>query len=187
MMNQQQDSQGSSSQFEDDKAQSGLVSPWPIQSKRRKHEGPKSEHPSTYDESIPPLSYHAQDHRQAASSSSPKAEASPEATQKTSSDGAIPKMAHRPYSQYTGGWQVPSWARQQQNNSKTIPPLVWFIIGIILFPPLLYIIINIIFPLLLLFILFVLIVMGILLLAFVIIATLWFIGRVDSIKPPFWW
>ena len=123
-MNQQQDSQESSSQFENDKEQSSLASPWVIQGKGSTYKGLKSEHPSTYDESIPPLSYGAQDHPQP-SYSSPKVEASPTATHKTTPETNTPKMAQRPYNQYTGGWQVPPWARPQQNNSRTISPLVW--------------------------------------------------------------
>ena len=183
-MNQQQDSQESSGQFEDDREQSTLASPWLIQGKGRTHEGPKSEHPSTYDESIPPLSYHAQDQVQTSSSSSPQAGASPGATHKTSPQANAPKMAHRPYSQYTGSWQVPSWARPQQNNAGTI----WFyVLAAILALPVLWFIITVILPLVALVILIILIVLGVLLLAVVVIAVLWFISRLDSMKPPFWW
>jgi hypothetical protein len=184
-MNQQQDSQGSSGRFQDDQEQSTLASPWLIQHKGRKHEGPKSEHPSTFDESIPPLSYRAQDQRQTSTSSSPaKAGASPGATYKTSPEADASKRAQRPYSQYTGTWQVPSWAKPQENHFGNI----WFYVLIaILALPVLWFIITVILPLVALVVLVVLVVVGILLLAFVIIAALWFIGRVDSMKPPFWW
>ena len=193
-MNQQQDSQGSSSQFEDDEEHSTFTSPWQIQGKGRTHEGPKSEHPSTYDESIPPLSYRAQDREQAPSS--PKAEGSigvrgstgggTGARVRTSirSEGSARSGASATRTdKYAGGRQVPSWARPQQNNSGT----VWFyvllaIIGILLLPVLYFI-------LQLLFVVFIIVITVLiaLLLAFVIIATLWFIGKLEDIKPPFWW
>src|SRR5579859_6252950 len=172
-MSQQQDSQGSSSQFQDEQEQSTLASPWLVQGKRRGHEGPKSEHPSTFDESIPPLSYRAQDQRQV-SSSSPKTGESPEAVYKTSSEAATPKMARRPYSQYTGGWQVHAWARPQENNFGTI----WlYVLIAILALPVLWFIITVVLPLVALVVLVFLVVLGILLLAFVIITALWFIGK----------
>jgi hypothetical protein len=189
-MNQQQYSQGSSSQFEDDKGQSTLASPWLIQKKGRRHGGPKSEHPSTYDESIPPLSYHAQDQRQTSSSSPPQARVSLEATHKTSPDGTTPQTAYRPYSQYTGSWQVPPWARPQQNNFEALQFFVWFIIAIALMPVLIFFIVNVLIPLLIVIFqifLIVLFILGILLLAFAFIAILWIIGKINSIKPPFWW
>lgn len=80
MMSQQQGSQESPDQSTNEGEQwqgqaPPLQSPlpWLIQGKRRIPDGPKSDHPSTYDESIPPLSYRAQDDRQASISSSPKA------------------------------------------------------------------------------------------------------------------
>lgn len=184
-MNQQQDSQGSSSQFEDDKEQSTLSSPWLIHGKGGTHEGPKSEHPSTYEESIPPLSYHAQDYKQASSSPSRKAEASPGSAHKASPEAGTPKMAQRPYRHpYTGSWQVPSWARPQQNNFGNI----WlYVLMAILALPVLWFVITVILPIVFFVLLVLLAVLGSLLLACVVIAVLWFIGRFDSIKPPFWW
>ena len=183
-MNQQQDSQGSSGQFEDNEEQSTFTSPWLIQDKGRAHEGPKSEHPSTYDEFIPPLSYRAQDQRQA--SSSPKAETRPAATHSTSSRADDLKMAHRSYNQYTRDWQVPSWAKPQQNNSGAAWFFVLVVLGVLAFP-VLYFVITVILPLIALFFLIVLVVLGALLLAFVIIAALWIIGKLDNIEPPSWW
>jgi len=190
-MNQQQDSQESSSQLEDDKEASTLSSPRLIHGKGRTHEGPKSEHPSTYDESIPPLTYRAQDYGQASSSPSQNVEASlrtgdsPVPTDRTSPEVNAPKMAQRPYSQYAGSWQVPSWARPQQNNSKTLRFLVWLII-ILMLSPLLYALIQFLLITLLAALVF-LVILGILLVAFVIVAALWFIGRIDGMKPPFRW
>ncbi len=186
-MNQQQDSQGSSSQFEDDEEQYPLASPWLVQGKGRTHEGPKSEHPSTYDESIPPLSYHAQDYGRVSSPSSPKVGtssrvgASPPPTYKTSSGSDALKTAHRPYSQYTGGWQVPPWARPQQSNSRSVWPYVLLAIGIFASPALCFVLINVIIPLI------AMIVLGALLLACIVIVVLWVIGKIDSTLPPFWW
>jgi hypothetical protein len=183
-MSQQQDSQGSSSQFEDYEEQYPLSSPWLVQGKGRTHEGPKSEHPSTYDESIPPLSYHAQDYGQASSlpsssqiGASPRVEASPTPTSKT---GTL-KMAYHPYRQYTGGRQVPPWARPQQNTFGSAWPYVWLIIGILAFPMLCFILINVVIPLI------VITVLGALLFACLVIVILWIVGKIDHILPPSRW
>jgi len=183
-MNQQQDSQGSSSQFEDNEEQSTFASPWLIQDKGRTHEGPKSEHPSTYDESTPPLSYRAQDQRQA--SPSPKIGARPASAQKNFPEVDDLKMAHRPYNQYKGGWQVPYWARTQQNNSGAAWLFVLVALCVLGFP-VLYVIITVLIPLIALFFLIVLVILGAFLLAVVIIATLWIIGKLDDMRPPSWW
>jgi hypothetical protein len=99
-------------------------------------------------------------------------------------------MAYRPYSQYTGGRQVPSWARPQQSNSEALQFFVGFIIVIALMPVLIFFIVNVLVPLLIVIVqifLIVLVVLGILLLAFAFIAILWIIGKINSVKPPFWW
>lgn len=188
-MNQQQGSQESSDQSTDDGEQYSSPSPWQIQGRGRTDEGPKSEHPSTYDESIPPLSYHAQDHGQAfSSSSSPKVGANPKESPRvgaspspTEADGL--KMKYSPYSQYTGGWQVPSWARPQRNNFGIGWPFVWLSIAIIM----LLVLCSIVKFLIVLLLVILPVVLGVLLLAFILSAIVWVIGKIDRIKPPFRW
>ena len=134
-MSQQQDSQGSSRQFEGDEERSHFSSLWLAQGKGKTYEGPKSEHPSTYDESIPPLSYRAQNSGQTSSTSFPRVGASPAPMDQ--GGGVSPSHADQrvggPYSQYNGGWQVPSWARPQQNNDVGAWLFILLVIGIVVF------------------------------------------------------
>jgi len=188
MMSQQQASQESSGQFEDDKEQSTSSSLWLLRSKGRKQGEPKSEHPSTFEESIPPLSYRAQDSGQASSTSSQNVGATsvPTDTASPDADAGAAETAQRPYSQFTGSWQVPSWARPQKNNNFWT---IWFyVLAAVLALPALWFIITVVIPIVALVVLIILAMLAILLFIVVIVAAFWFIGRVNSIKkPPFWW
>ena len=143
-MGQQQDSQASSSQSEDAEEQQASSSHWLSQDRNRSREAPKSEHPSTYDESVPSLGYHAQDAAQTSSSSPRTQRSSTQNSQKNrrasnadlASDADAFETTYRPYSQYTGRWQVPPWAQPQQNNAGTLQLLVLLMIDIIVFPAL---------------------------------------------------
>lgn len=209
VMSQQQDFQESSDQSTNEGEQwQGQVPPlqsplpWLVQGKGQTSEGPKSEHPSTYDQSIPPLSYGAQDYRRA-SSSSPNVRESVKGgagTKGRTSErggassrvgdstgvGTSPRVGTSPtptgeagYRQYSGGWQVPPWARPQQNNFGAVWLYVLVIMAILVFPML-----CVLVQLVALTVLFIL---GILLLAFTAIAILWAIRKIDRIKPPSWW
>lgn len=199
MMNQQQGSQESFNQSTNDGEQgweqiSGRdqpvlplqpPSPWQIQGKGGTYEGPKSEHPSTYDESVPPLSYRAQDYRQASSSSSPNNEASA-GVGGSPRVGAGAKVGGGPRVRFSSTSTVPPWARPQQNNVGNLWIFGALIAAIMLFPVSCFIIKLLIsfIPLIVFIALVVPIMLGVLLLAFVIIAIFWIIAKIHSI---FWW
>jgi hypothetical protein len=206
-MSQQQGSQESSDQSTDDgehvEAVQPLQSPssWSMHGKGRTDAGPKSEHPSTYDESIPPGSCHAQDYGQGASSPSSRTTNSTSQKPKNSrrtpnagntSDADAFETRYRPYNHYTRGWLVPPWARPQQNNSGVLQTLVLLIIGIMLILAF-CVIITVLISLQIGILNFrlipftFLIVLITLLVAFTTIAMLWVTGKMERIKPPSWW
>jgi hypothetical protein len=107
---------------------------------------PKDEHPSTFEATIPPYSYRAQD---AASRRAydPAHTAHPHETderarrdrrRRFSPDGDALENGYRPYQQQQMYHQVPSWARPQQHNGPHVLRwIVLIVLGIILVKPLL--------------------------------------------------
>jgi hypothetical protein len=173
---------------------------------REKREAPKSEHPSTYDESIPPLSYHAQDAVQASSSSPGTQRSAAKKPQKSrqslnagnSSDADAFETTYRPYSQYTGRWQVPPWARPQQNNAGALRNLILLIMGILLIPMLCVVLNSVLRAIIFLpfavvgaiffpFIMLAASLLGIAVLVLIFIAFLSPGRKSGRIKPPLWW
>ena len=106
---------------------------------------PKEEHPSTFEETIPPYSYHAQD-RVAQNPADPAHSAHFHETnarqrqarrRRFSPDGDALENGYRPYQQQKYS-QVPPWARPQpQRNSHVLRWLVLIILAFLLIKPLL--------------------------------------------------
>ena len=115
-MSQQQDPFASSG-LADDAGEEPIV---PLEHRSHLSATPKSDHPATYDESLPLLSYPAQD----AGWSSPATDAF-DASQQTTSEGQ-----HYSYNHYTQTTQVPWWARPQENNQGTLRAFILLILGI---------------------------------------------------------
>jgi hypothetical protein len=104
---------------------------------------PKDEHPSTFEASIPPYSYRAQDTAtHAYNSADPAYTAHPHEIdararqyrrQRFSPDGDALENGYRPYQQQQRmQYQVPSWARPQQHNGPHVLRwLVLIVLGIV--------------------------------------------------------
>ena len=143
----------------------------------RSSDKPKDEHPSTFEETIPPYSYHAQD-RVAQNPADPAHSAHFHETnarerqarrRRFSPDGDALENGYRPYQQQYS--QVPSWARpQRQRNSHFLRWLVLVIMAILLIKPLLALIGGLFLAGLTVFILIPLIVLGVLLLVGLVLA-----------------
>ena len=143
----------------------------------RSSDKPKDEHPSTFEETIPPYSYHAQD-RVAQNPADPAHSAHFHETnarerqarrRRFSPDGDALENGYRPYQQQYS--QVPSWARpQRQRNSHFLRWLVLVILVILLIKPLLVLIGGLFLAGLTVFILIPLIVLGVLLLVGLVLA-----------------
>ncbi len=113
--------------------------------KPRSSDMPKEEHPSTFEETIPPYSYHAQD-RITQSPADPAHSAHFHETnarqrqsrrQRFSPDGDALENGYRPHQQQQYS-RVPPWARPQpQRNSHVLRWLILIVIAIIFIKPLL--------------------------------------------------
>ena len=87
---------------------------------------PKDEHPSTFEGSIPPYSYQAQEHESAQQSERVVDAESP----------AREQSQQRSQRQYQAYWQVPSWARPQQHQgNKVLRWIVLIILAVVLIKP----------------------------------------------------
>lgn len=90
-------------------------------------DGPKDEHPSTFENSIPPYSYQAQEHGSDRQS---------ERVVDAGGSGREQAQQDRSQRQYQGSWQVPSWARpQRQGGNKVLRWLVLLILAMVLIKP----------------------------------------------------
>ncbi len=113
--------------------------------KAKTSEMPKNDHPATFEQSIPPYAYPAQDGVNARAQWS---EGEPQATnrqqarqtqrgnQRFSPDGDALEHGYRPYRQYNynGGHGVPLWARPRRGiGSKPVRLLVLILLGAALF------------------------------------------------------
>ena len=102
----------------------------------------KDEHPSTFEESIPPYSYPAQDsagYRQQRDNIVDSEPAQKQRQQQQfSPDGDAFEQGYRPYAQYNRWRQVPPWAQPQRHQGRRIlRVIVLIILGLILIKPLL--------------------------------------------------
>jgi hypothetical protein len=116
--------------------------------KPRNSNMPKDEHPSTFEETIPPYSYRAQDRaaqNQADAAHSAhfhetNARVRQARRQRFSPDGDALENGYRPYQQQQYS-QVPPWARpQQQRNSHALRWFIIIVMAIVLIKPLLILI-----------------------------------------------
>jgi len=88
---------------------------------------PKDEHPSTFEDSIPPYSYQAQEY---------DAPRQSERVVDADSPGREQAQRARSQTQYQAYWQVPLWARpQRQRGNKVWRWLVLLILAVVLIKP----------------------------------------------------
>lgn len=104
---------------------------------------PKEEPPSTFEESLPPYAYQAQDSQPSASSERPQNTAEQahrdqrrqQSRQRFSPDGDALEHGYRPYSQYNSrsenyrAYQRPPWLRPQRTTMRAV--LRWVVIVIV--------------------------------------------------------
>jgi len=90
-------------------------------------DGPKDEHPSTFEDSLPPYSYQAQEYNHARQS---------ERMVDADSRARECSQQNRSQAQYQASWQVPSWARPQQHRgNKALRWLILIILAAVLIKP----------------------------------------------------
>ena len=157
----------------------------PYKSARVRNAMPKEEHPSTFEETIPPFSYRAQDRvtqntpdpARGAHFHETNARERQSRRRRFSPDGDALENGYRPYQQQQRmSYQVPPWARpQQQRHSHFLRWFVLVVVAIVLIKPLLVLIGGLFLAgltVLAFIILIPLIVLGVLLLAAVVLAIL---------------
>ena len=133
--------------------------PYSKRQRSRTSDLPKTDHPSTFEDSLPPYSYPAQDQTIFMQQPSPEQNAQrQQQEQNRECDPAreIPTNAYQSYSQYNGQQQTPSWAQSQEhtiNSSKWIGTLL-LVLVLLVSIPVLCSIGTIFVPILLLFYLF---------------------------------
>ena len=115
--------------------------------KAKTREMPKNDHPTTFEQSIPPYAYPAQDgvrareqspasKQQRAYEQHARQTHNMRANQRFSPDGDAFEHGYRPYKQYNnnGGNGMPGWARPQRGiGSKPVRLLVLILLGVALF------------------------------------------------------
>jgi hypothetical protein len=95
--------------------------PWQRPKKRQHSDLLKEEHPSTFEESIPPHGYQAQDGAAYPQRAAPVERAeSMHRRQQFSPDGDAFEYGYRPYRQQAPAQQVPPWARPQRHRGRGI-------------------------------------------------------------------
>lgn len=112
---------------------------WSTRPKSKSGNVPKNEHPSTYEESMPPYSYQAQDSTPYTSQQKKSAYRANTRQQRShwDSDGDAFEHGYHPYSAYNVQWQVPAWARPQHNNKNILSTVIFVVLGLLLIVPLL--------------------------------------------------
>jgi hypothetical protein len=110
---------------------------WSTRPKARTGDAPKNEHPSTYEESIPPYSYRAQESGSYPLDQEDAAYRANVRQHRSDSARDVFGQSYRPYTAYTMQWQVPPWARPQHNNGNGLRTAVFVVLGLLLFVPLL--------------------------------------------------
>ena len=101
--------------------------PYYWSTKSTRGDEPKDEHPSTFEDSIPPYSYQAQEHDSARQSE-----------RVVDADAPVREQPQQQRSQrqYQAYWQVPSWARPQQHQgNKVLRWLILIILAVVLIKP----------------------------------------------------
>lgn len=109
---------------------------------------PKNEHPSTFEDTIPPYSYPAQGmaapHYIEADKQTGQTRQQHAKRQQFSPDGDAFEYGYRPYQNQArynyAAQQVPPWARPQQHNGRGLRWLVFIILGIVFLQPVLWIV-----------------------------------------------
>jgi type IV secretory pathway VirB6-like protein len=156
---------------------------------------PKNEHPSTYEDLMPPYSYQAQDSTPYLSQQKNSTYRAYTRQQRShwDSDGDAFEHGYRPYSAYNMQWQVPVWARPQHNSKHTLRTAIFLVLGVLLIVPILKVMVFLLAGIAVLFgvALFAIILLGIalaFLVVFVSIAFLLFAalggGRVRPWRRP---
>ena len=102
----------------------------------------KDEHPSTFEESIPPYSYPAQDSTRYRQQRDNVVDSEPAQKQRQrqqfSPDGDAFEQGYRPYTQYNRWQQVPPWAQPQRHQGRHVLRwIVLIVLGLALLKPLL--------------------------------------------------
>jgi hypothetical protein len=110
---------------------------WSTRPKAKTGDVPKNEHPSTYEESIPPYSYRAQESASYTSRQEIPAYRADARQQRSASDNYAFEQSYRPYTAHNMQWQVPYWARPQHNNGKGLRTAVFVVLGLLLIIPIL--------------------------------------------------
>jgi len=130
-----QDQQGQDAQSQDN--EEVYAEPYYWSTQRKSSNIPKEEHPSTYEESIPPYSYRAQDSATYKKQADNIVDADPGPQQRQerqsqkqqfSSGGNTSGTRERSYRQYNMRWQVPPWARPQPRKPGN---LLWRVLMIV--------------------------------------------------------
>jgi len=110
-------------------------------SRRSKNsELPKSDHPSTFEDSLPPYSYPAQDQAMLTRESNPEPNTQRQQQARThdaSTGRGISTGTYQPYSQYNPQQQIPWWTQPQENttdNSKWIGLLLLALVLLVSVP-----------------------------------------------------
>ncbi|MBV8694006.1 MAG: hypothetical protein JO125_15840 [Chloroflexi bacterium] len=121
MSQQEQEQQGSQAGQSDNR-----YAPYYWSTKSEAGKMPKTDHPLSYEETIPPYSYQAQDRAEHIY------------TQQEEVRQDIPQYGSRPYNMQPPQWQqVPPWARPQRNKKGMLRWIVLIVLGLLLIKPLL--------------------------------------------------
>ena len=110
---------------------------WSTRPKAKTGDIPKNEHPSTYEESIPPYSYRAQESASSSSRQEHPAYRAKVHQRRSEAAGGVFEQGYRPYTAYNMQWQVRSWARPQYNNGNGLRTAVFVVLGLLLIVPIL--------------------------------------------------
>ncbi len=110
---------------------------WSTRPKAKTGDTPKNEHPSTYEESIPPYSYRAQESASYDSRQENPAYRANAGQQRSDFTRNTFESSYQPYTAYNIQWQVPWWAQPQHNNGKGLRTAVFVVLGLLLVIPLL--------------------------------------------------
>jgi hypothetical protein len=106
---------------------------WPTRAKTG--DVPKNEHPSTYEEAIPPYSYRAQESASSIRRQENRAYRTNARQQRSDTGADAFEQGYRPYTAYNIQWQVPWWARPQDNTGNGLRTAVFVVLGLLLIVP----------------------------------------------------
>ncbi len=156
--------------------------------KNRTSDMPKFEHPSTFDETIPPYSYAAQDGgdsaRRQGQNASKSSQRQDSRRQNFSPDGDAFETGYRPYARYRTQNRWHFWARPQQQRS--IGRTIFFVLlAILLIPVLIKVLIILLSVLAFFFVGFVFVA---LILASLALVAFYLLRRsLRRVRRNFWW